>query len=489
MIGYPVKITMKNGGKHIHMLGICGAGMGALAGLLVAKGFKVTGSDKTAYPPMSDQLKELGIDIKIGFRPENIGLKTDLVIIGNVIRKDNPEAVAVIEKKIPYMSMPKAVAEFFLKDKISLVVTGTHGKTTTTNILAWLLEYAGKKPSFLIGGAGLNFGTSYRYTDGKYFVIEGDEYDTAFFDKGPKFLHYRPFGAIIGSVEFDHADIYRDLEHVKSSFEKFIKLPPKDGVLVANADYKNVIDILGYAKCTCLRYGYSTNCGGTIELIGEEGDFTAFNINYHGKKIKFLSPLMGRHNVSNAAAAIILLLGLGFEPKILVEGLKLFKGVKKRQELKGCINGVMIIDDFAHHPTAIKETIDAVRSRFGGKIWAIFEPRSNTSRRNIFQEELALAMGSADNAIIAGVFHSEDIPKAERLDPVAVIAGINKGTEGKGPRQRAWYLPTADEIVEFLKDKVTRGDVLLVMSNGAFDNIHEKLMKMLDRNDNRKPVK
>lgn len=453
------------------MLGICGTGMGSLAGLLKSKGYKVTGSDQNVYPPMSTQLEKLGIQPFAGYKPSNLDVRPDLVIVGNVVRKDNPEVVAVLDRKIPYLSLPQALANIFLKDQDPIVVTGTHGKTTTANILAWLLEHAKAKPSFLIGGVGLNFGKSYRYSAGKYFVIEGDEYDTAFFDKGPKFLHYKPKFAIIGSIEFDHADIYKDLDHIKEAFKKFVELIPSSGLCLVGIDSSATKDIIKFAACKTITYGFSKDAECRITNYKPTDLGSNFDVTYSGKSISFSLPLSGRHNALNAAAALILLLELGFDAKKLSDGLKKFIGVKRRQEVKGVVDSITVIDDFAHHPTAIRETVMAMKAKYkSGRLWAIFEPRSNTTRRKIFEKDFASAFSEADETIIAEVFNVAGLSKEERLDPENVVAGINKAGGS------AHYIRSTDEIVRFVTEKAKQGDTILVMSNGAFDDIHNKLL-------------
>lgn len=458
------------------MLGICGTGMGSLAGLLKAKGYTVTGSDQAIYPPMSTQLKQLGIEPCQGFDPKNLEPRPDLVIVGNVIRKENPEAMAVLEEQIPYLSMPQAISQLFLQDNDSIVVTGTHGKTTTANIVAWLLESLDQDPSFMIGGVGLNFGKSFRSADGKYFVIEGDEYDTAFFDKESKFLHYCPQYAIISSIEFDHADIFKNLSQIKKSFAKFIELIPADGICVINADDKEVADIAHHAHCRITTYGFSDNADYRIKMGKIDRNGTHFTISDGGKEADFIVPLAGRHNVLNATAAIVLLLKMGFDVKALGDGLKGFKGVRRRQEERGIVDSVTVIDDFAHHPTAIRETVHAVKEKYApSRIWAIFEPRSNTTRRKIFEKDLSSSFTSADKVIIANIFHSENIPECERLDPEKVVSEINR--DGGD----SYYIDNTDGIVDFIIKNIQPNDVILVMSNGAFDNIHEKIIDGLKK--------
>lgn len=456
--------------KHIHLLGICGTAVGSFAGLLKEAGYKVTGSDSNVYPPMSTQLADMGVSIFSGYSADNLKIRPDLVIIGNVITRNNPEAVAVLEQGLPYLSMPDALGKFFLEKRHSIVVAGTHGKTTTSTLMAWLLESCGENPGFLIGGVAKNFGKSYRLTDSKYFVVEGDEYDTAFFDKGPKFLHYRPQSVILGTVEFDHADIYKDLAHVMSSFEKLLKIIPKDGLCLACVDAKNTAELMKHASCRLKTFGVSTNAdyrpqnivitekGTTFDLCGERYD----------------SPLFGEHNLQNTAAALGLCLELGLNPLALKKGLATFQSVAKRQEVKGEVGGVTVIDDFAHHPTAMAGVLAAMRGKYPGRrIWGVFEPRSNTSRRNVFQNELKSALASADVAIISGINNPGKIPEGERLNPERLIAELVR--EGHD----AHYVSTTDQIIDFIIAKARPGDVVVTMSNGAFDDIHARLIERL----------
>ncbi|MBI2342142.1 MAG: UDP-N-acetylmuramate:L-alanyl-gamma-D-glutamyl-meso-diaminopimelate ligase [Deltaproteobacteria bacterium] len=456
------------------MLGICGTGMGSLAILLKELGYSVTGSDENIYPPMSDELKENEIAIFKGYSPDNLSQKPDIAIIGNVITKTNPEAKAVLSLNIPYLSMPQAVSKFLLKDKHSIVVTGTHGKTTTATLAAWLLQSASFDPGFLIGGIGKNLNTSAKISSLKYFVIEGDEYDTAFFDKGPKFLHYSPQSAILGPVEFDHADIYKDLDAIMASFEKLVKIIPANGLIAACADSSNVLKLIRHAKCRVITYGLSEKASYRAEFTKATEKGTDFVLASGSSRTPFCIPMWGDHNLQNAAGVLALLIELGVPPQKLATGLLKFEGVKRRQEIRGVTNGITIIDDFAHHPTAIKETVRAMRLKYPkSKIWAIFEPRSNTTKRNIFQNELAEALAASDSAIIAGVFHPEKIPEDLRLNPSLLAKTIVQA--GKS----AEYIADTGEIVEFLAKNAKNGDILLIMSNGGFDNIHEKLLRRL----------
>lgn len=456
------------------MLGICGTGMGSLALLLKEAGHNVTGSDENIYPPMSTQLENAGIKLFNGYKPENLTIvKPNLVIIGNVISRGNPEAEAVLTSGIEYLSMPQAVSKFFLTGRHSIVVAGTHGKTTTATLCAWLLESAGLSPSFLIGGVGKNLGVSACLKNSKYFVIEGDEYDTAFFDKGPKFLHYQPRSVILGPIEFDHADIYKDLAHVMSSFEKLADIIPSDGLLFACADSENTMKIAKRAKCKVITYGVSTKADYRPEKIKVSETGTEFQIS----NFKFQIPIFGNHNLQNAAGVLGLLLELGIDKEKLAKGLRTFENVKRRQEIRGVVNGITVIDDFAHHPTAIFETIKAMKMKYPkSRLISIFEPRSNTSKRNIFQHEFASAFKGSDIAIIAGIHRPEKVNPDERLDIGMLINEMKKTVPN------SYNFATTDEIIEFAAKKAKTGDVVLIMSNGGFDNIHEKLLKRISSN-------
>ena len=454
---------------YIHMLGICGTGMGSLALLLKDAGHHLTGSDENVYPPMSVQLEDAGIKIFKGYKVENIKDKPDIIIVGNVISRGNPEVEAVIASGISYISMPQAVARFFLKDRHSVVVAGTHGKTTMSTLCAWLLESAGLSPSFLIGGVGKNFGVSARLKKGSLFVIEGDEYDTAFFDKGPKFLHYEPRSVILGPVEFDHADIYNDLAQLMGSFEKLVAIIRADGLLVACRDSENTMKLASRAKCRVVTYGKSPSdyCPEAV-VVGLNG--MQFELQCP-LRIKFSVPLFGNHNLQNTVGILALLLELGVSPSLLVAGLEKFEGIKRRQEIRGVKRDITIMDDFAHHPTAVRETIVAVRMKYPkARIWAIFEPRSNTSKRNIFQKEFAGAFSGSDFVIIASLYRPEKIPATGRLDVDRLVKEIGGN---------AYNFKDTDEIVEFAAKNAHEGDVMLIMSNGGFDNIHEKLLQRL----------
>lgn len=449
--------------------------MASMAGLLVEAGHRVIGSDEKIYPPMDGQIERLGIRPFEGYAPSNIEKASpELVIIGNVIRKDNPEAQDVLRRGLRYISMPAALSEFFLKDRTPIVVAGTHGKTTSATLLAWLLMGCGLDPGFLIGGIGINFQKSYAIGKGSFFVVEGDEYDTAFFDKGPKFLHYKPHALLLTSIEFDHADIYRDLPHVLSSFQRLIGIMPSDGLIVANADDENAMGIASEAKCRVVRYGLNSNA--RYHPLDVEVSEKGMSFFLPGIDLRFTLPMWGEHNLSNAIGALAVLLESGQDPRLLASGIGAFLGVRRRQEMVAMPQGIAIIDDFAHHPTAVKKTIESIRQRYPDRrIWAIFEPRSNTSRRKFFQKEYVEAFLGADRVIISKPYREDAIPQDERLDVDSLADDIIR----KGGH--AFSIPSTENIIEFVMRSVIANDVLLVMSNGAFDNICSMLATAIDR--------
>ncbi len=462
---------------HVHFIAICGTAMATLAGMLKEKGFHVTGSDQNVYPPMSDQLKKWGIEIQQGFRAENLNPLPNLVIVGNAVSKTNPEVEALLQSKIRYLSLPQAIGEFFLKEKKSLVVAGTHGKTTTTSLLAWMLYSLKSDPSFLVGGIPENFHSSYRLGKGDFFAIEGDEYDSAFFDKGPKFWHYQPNQAIITGVEFDHADIYRDLDHLMNSFQKFVELIPPNGKLFLSSDNENVLKLNSYARCPIITYGLNHESDIRAEQIVFDRDGVEFALFENRNKLGvFRSPLSGKHNLQNLLGVLALCLNLGFAPETLQAPILEFKGVKRRQEIRGVVNGITVIDDFAHHPTAVLETIDAIRNRYPNqKIWVVFEPRSNTSRRSIFQNDFVKAFLHADETIIADVFMPEKVKDVPLLNVNQLIQEIHQqGGKAVGGMK-------VEEIVSYLGKNVKSHEVILIMSNGGFENIHERLLERLQQ--------
>ena len=436
------------------------------------KGVKVTGSDQNVYPPMSTFLEERNIEVISGYAEQNLTPKPDLVVIGNAISRGNPEAESVLDHKLPYCSLPELLKEFFIRGKRSLVVAGTHGKTTTTALLTWVFEHNGLNPSYLIGGIPNNLGQGARFTDSDWFIIEGDEYDTAFFDKRSKFVHYLPEVAIINNLEFDHADIFESIEPIKTSFKHFIRLIPRNGMLLANGDDRNLAPLLNVTHCPVKRFGLS-----------EGNSVQAFNIRYGPTATEFEIPsfkfhtnLLGEMNVRNALAVVACAKHCGLKNHQIQSAFDSFKGVKRRMELRGIAGGVTVLDDFGHHPTAIRETLRALRIKYPTqKVWAIFEPRTNTTRRNVFQAELASAFADADAVVIAQVARLELLAPEERLDPGILIQDLI--TAGKD----AAYLSDADAIVTHVANRAQGGEVVCVFSNGGFGGIHGKLLERLGR--------
>ena len=461
--------------KNIYLIAICGTGMAALAGLLKKAGHCVTGSDANIYPPMSILLNDAGIEISPGYKKENIFKDIDLVIIGNAVSKTNEEVQAVIEAGIPYTSFPAALSQFFLEGKKSLVVTGTHGKTTTTSLLSWVLESSNRKPGFMVGGWLKNFDTNYQVSQGEYFVTEGDEYDSAFFDKGPKFLHYRPDASILTSIEFDHADIFNDLEQIKQVFRDYVGLIKPDSIMIVKSDDNNIREVINSASCNIESYGYDEAAEWRIESYRFEKGFGHFSLSFKNQhRGDFELAMIGRHNVENAAAVAGLCFNLGLTKDEINEGFRTFKGVKRRQEIVGEKKGITVIDDFAHHPTAIDLTIDAVKKAYPGqKVWAVFEPRSATSRRKVFEDSFPNSFLKADRVIFSKVFAPEKIKEEERLNIEGVVASI---CELGG---LADYIPQVDDIVEFITKNSKAGNVILVMSSGGFGGIHQKILENL----------
>jgi UDP-N-acetylmuramate: L-alanyl-gamma-D-glutamyl-meso-diaminopimelate ligase len=465
-------------GKHIHLIGICGTAMASLAGMLKQRGFRVTGSDAAAYPPMSDFLAELGIPVAQPFDARNLEPRPDLVVVGNAISRGNPELEQMLDQRIPFCSLPQLLHDEFLRDREVLVVAGTHGKTTTTSMLAWIFHSAGMQPSFLIGGIAENFGSSFHLGEGKHFILEGDEYDTAFFDKGPKFLHYFPDAVILTSVEFDHADIYKDLDAVETAFRRLVNLIPRrgriiafDGVAGEVAESASLERCLGKSFCPVERYGAGPRAGWRITNLKFEAGSTRWSVLKEGRAWADLEfPLAGEYNVWNATAAAAMAAAYGISKEEIAAALKTFKSVKRRLEVKAQVNGITIIDDFAHHPTAIAGTLKALRSRYAGaRLWAILEPRSNTLRRRVLQADLARSLALADEVIVAGVFRSDALPENERLD----LPELSEDIQKHGGRAR--LMGDADEIVLAVAPEMRSGDVVAILSNGGFGSIYEKL--------------
>lgn len=477
-------------GAHVHLMGICGTAMASLAGLLKTQGYRVTGSDQNVYPPMSTQLKELGIEIMTGYKRENLRERPDLVIVGNVISRSNEEAQALLETDIPYTSLPKAMGEFAIAHRHSLVVAGTHGKTTTTSMLIKVADECRAGAGYMVGGIPIDYGRSFRVAEGDFFILEGDEYDTAFFDKVPKFIHYKPRSVILTSIEFDHADIYADLAAVKSAFRRLIDIMPDNGLIVACADDANVIELVAHAKCRVVTYGVkplaasvSAQKSSTHYQVVERMMISGrnhFAVQLGQRKIGDVavkSP--GEHNALNATAVFALAHELGWPLNTILQGLANFKGVKRRQEVIGTPRGVTLVEDFAHHPTAVKVTTEAIREQyFGadkakGRLICLFEPRSATSRRKVFQKDYVNAFRSGDLVIIAKAFDQSKITETDRFSSEELVADL------KSSGQNAYEFASADAIVAHLKTEARKGDVILIMSNGGFDGIYQKLTQAL----------
>ncbi len=467
---------------HYHLIGIGGTAMASLAGLLKAAGHTVTGSDENVYPPMSTGLQQMGISYNQGYKPENLSPKPDIVIVGNAISRGNPELEAVLVQKLRYTSAAATIKEEFIWGHHSLAVAGTHGKTTTTSLLAWALESAGLNPSFLIGGVAENFGTSFRLTDSPYFVIEADEYDTAYFDKGPKMWHYLPDTAIVNNIEFDHADIYRDEEAYKFAFARFINLVPKNGVVIAGWDSAIVRELApkSFAPVESFAYGDETKPPAgqphwharDVEFSESGTRFRAFGSEKEWGKIE--TPLAGAFNVRNVLAVIAAGEAVKADRDGVREGLRTFASVKRRMEVRGEIRGVAVIDDFAHHPTAIRETIDAIRQKYKGRrIVAVFEPRSYTAQRREFQNDYVRAFQDADEVVLASLYRPDRYTKETALDLKLLVRDL--GSNGKGAKE----LKDADAIVADLSPRLKEQDVVLIMSNGGFGGIHQKLLDAL----------
>jgi UDP-N-acetylmuramate: L-alanyl-gamma-D-glutamyl-meso-diaminopimelate ligase len=457
--------------KHIHLIGICGTAMASLAGMLHQRGFRVTGSDAAAYPPMSDFLASLGIPVSQPFAVENLQARPDLVVVGNAISRGNLEIEYVLDERIQFCSLPELLHDEFLRDKEVLVVAGTHGKTTTTSMLSWIFHSAGMQPSFLIGGIAENFGSSFQMGAGKHFILEGDEYDTAFFDKGPKFLHYFPDAVILTSVEFDHADIYKDLEAVEIAFKRLVNLVPRRGRIIGFDTGESIGRCLSRAFCPVERYGSSMQASWRIANLRLQPTCTSWSVAHDRKPwADFEFALAGEYNVWNATAAAAMAATYGISAAEVSAALRTFKSVKRRLEVRAVVNGITIIEDFAHHPTAIAGTLTALRSRYpGARLWAILEPRSNTLRRNVLQNDLAKSLDLADEVVVADVFKSEAIPEGERLDLLSLAAQV------KASGKRARIVPTVDSIVQLVAPEMRFGDVVAILSNGGFGGIYEKL--------------
>jgi len=456
--------------RSVHFSGICGTAMASVAVALKERGLKVTGSDQHAYPPMSAYLEGRGIEVRSGYSEANLADAPDLVVIGNVLSRGNAEVEAVLDRKLRHVSLPELVREFFLRGKRCLVVAGTHGKTTTAALLAWVLEQNGLAPGYLIGGVPNNLGRGCHVTDSAWFVLEGDEYDTAFFDKRSKFVHYLPEMAILNNLEFDHADIFENLAAVQKSFSHFIRLIPRSGMCAANGDDENLAPLLEAAPCPVTRFGLGEGNDLRAMPIAASGSENAFRVG----ESAFRLGQAGEYNLRNALGVIAVARRCGLSDEQIQAGFDSFQGVKRRLEVRGEARGVTVIDDFAHHPTAIRETLKALRIRYAGRrIWALFEPRSNTTRRRVFQAELAEALGGADCVVVAQVARLELLPVEERLDPEQLIRDVSeRGSE-------VVYLPDASSIVDHVIARSEPGDVVCVFSNGGFGGVHDRLLERL----------
>jgi UDP-N-acetylmuramate: L-alanyl-gamma-D-glutamyl-meso-diaminopimelate ligase len=458
--------------------------MGALAGMFYESGCRVTGSDQAVYPPMSDFLRDLGIKVQQGYSPSNLSPRPDLVVVGNVIRRTNPEAIALEASGIPFTSMPGALNQYFTNGKTRIVVTGTHGKTTVSSMIAWILFNQGLDPGFMIGGLPGNFQKNYRLGTGRHFVLEGDEYDTAYFDKQPKFLHYRPDVAVITSCEFDHADIYPDLEDIRRQFRKFAGLVPADGHLIAFGGDDWIVRMVAGWACAVHTYGFKDEMEWLAECPVELHQSMKAGVRFRGRKVASGTlPVLGYHNLMNAVAALAAVNCVGVNPQEAMEALGSFKGVKRRQDILGEEAGVVLIDDFAHHPTAVKATCSGVRSRFPDRrLVAVFEPRTNTSKRAIFQELYVPAFLDADVIVLREPRDVEAIPETDRFSSSMLASRLRE--LGKNAQAFA----DTDELIDFLVDELRPNDVALVMSNGSFDNLNGRLLEILKERNNERSI-
>jgi UDP-N-acetylmuramate: L-alanyl-gamma-D-glutamyl-meso-diaminopimelate ligase len=461
----------------IHLSAICGTAMGSLAGLLKARGHEVSGSDQDVYPPMSDQLAEMGVPIRSPYREENVPGDADLVVLGNALSRGNPEVEVVLDRKQRLSSMPALLAEEFLRDRTSIAVAGTHGKTTTTAMLSFLLTRGGLDPSFLVGGVPRDEGRSWRLGGGEHFVVEGDEYDSAFFDKRPKFVHYRPDLAILGNVEFDHADIYPDLAAVKLAFMRLLQVIPRRGLLIVGSDSEAAAELARSAYCRVETFGFGDGAHWRALDAGPAASGWTFRLQRGGKDAgEFSVRLPGEHNVRNAVAALAMASAAGVDLERSRGALAEFQGVKRRLEVRGVVGGVSVYDDFAHHPTAVRETLKALRRVVrGGRLIAVFEPRSYTSRTRVFQDEFARALAGADMAVVAAAHLPAKVPAGQRVSEADLVQGIQAaGGQGR-------FMDSVDAIVAALGPELRPGDHVVVLSNGGFGGIHEKLLSELER--------
>ena len=458
----------------VHLIGICGTAMATLAAMLKDRGYTVRGSDQHVYPPMSDFLAAHEIPCQDGFDADHITGDIDLVVIGNTVSRGNPEVEAVLDRKVRYRSLPEMVRETFLWDRRSIVVAGTHGKTTTAALVSWLLADGGRDPSFLVGGLTGNFGSSYRLGYGREFVVEGDEYDSAFFDKTAKFLKYLPDIAVVGNLEFDHADIYADFEAIRSTVRRLVTLLPRRGLLVLGADSPAALEMQVGAPCPVTTFGLADTAEWRAAAVEPGPDGTTFVVEHRGEPIAEMRvPIVGEFNVRNVLAAVAVASAVGLDPKVIAASVARFQGVRRRLEIRGRERGVTVYDDFAHHPTAVQETLRGMRAAFPSRrIWALFEPRSASACRRVFQADFAGAFGQADEVIIGPVYRSS-LPETERLSETALVAGI------RGAGVRARHLAEVEDIVRVVVDEAREADLVVVMSTGAFGGIHDRLLAAL----------
>ena len=460
----------KHKNEHFHFIGICGTAMGSVAAALQNRGYTITGSDQNVYPPMSDFLIKNNINVSVGHDENNIPDKVDLVVIGNAMSRGNVEVESVLNRKIPYTSLPELIKRYFLQGKRNIVITGTHGKTTTSSIIAHLLNDNGLNPNLMIGGIPLDIGEGGRFTESEFFVIEGDEYDTAFFDKRSKFVHYMPEIVVVNNIEFDHADIFNNIEEIKLSFKRMLNIVPENGIVFVNGDDNDAVEVTENCRAPVIKVGANDDCDFKIENLNLE----SFNSSFSIKENSYQLPMDGEFNVRNAAMAIAVSDFLNIDQQNIIESVSKFSGIARRQELRGEEKNVKVIDDFGHHPTAIAATIGALKQRYpDSKIWAIFEPRSNTSRRNLLQSELEDSLSQADGVIISEVPNPEKVPDGELLDVESVIENLS--SRGK----EAFIGLSSDDIVNKLIPLTSSGDTIVVLSNGGFGGIHEKLLEAL----------
>ena len=460
----------KHKNEHFHFIGICGTAMGSVAAALQNRGYTITGSDQNVYPPMSDFLIKNNINVSVGHDEKNIPDKVDLVVIGNAMSRGNVEVESVLNRKIPYTSLPELIKRYFLQGKRNIVITGTHGKTTTSSIIAHLLNDNGLNPNLMIGGIPLDIGEGGRFTESEFFVIEGDEYDTAFFDKRSKFVHYMPEIVVVNNIEFDHADIFNNIEEIKLSFKRMLNIVPENGIVFVNGDDNDAVEVTENCRAPVIKVGANDDCDFKIENLNLE----SFNSSFSIQENIYQLPMDGEFNVRNAAMAIAVSDFLNIDQQNIIESVSKFSGIARRQELRGEEKNVKVIDDFGHHPTAIAATIGALRQRYpDSKIWAIFEPRSNTSRRNLLQSELEDSLSQADGVIISEVPNPEKVPDGELLDVESVIENLS--SRGK----EAFIGLSSDDIVNKLIPLTSSGDTVVVLSNGGFGGIHEKLLEAL----------